>query len=106
MPGLKSEERATREGDAVKGNGEVGGAPEASGRHMSEPEGRGVAWTEERGTSDEGRRRVKRLGGERGNRVTAAAWTPPRSQVIAGYQPTATTMYCGLPTEMSEDCPA
>ncbi|HUZ52387.1 MAG TPA: branched-chain amino acid ABC transporter permease [Streptosporangiaceae bacterium] len=26
---------------------------------MSEPEGRGVAWTEERGTSDEGRRRLK-----------------------------------------------
>jgi len=25
---------------------------------MSEPEGRGVAWTEERGTSDEGRRRL------------------------------------------------
>jgi tRNA 2-thiouridine synthesizing protein A len=26
---------------------------------MSEPQGRGVAWTEERGTSDEGRRRLK-----------------------------------------------
>jgi quercetin dioxygenase-like cupin family protein len=26
---------------------------------MSEPEGRGAAWTEERGTSDEGRRRLK-----------------------------------------------
>src|SRR5712692_11442313 len=26
---------------------------------MSEPEGRGAAWTEERGTSDEGRRRPK-----------------------------------------------
>ncbi|HEX9536761.1 MAG TPA: hypothetical protein VGA04_01140 [Streptosporangiaceae bacterium] len=26
---------------------------------MSEPEGRGTAWTEERGTSDEGRRRLK-----------------------------------------------
>jgi hypothetical protein len=34
-------------------------APEASGRHMSELEGRGVAWTEERGTSDEGRRRLE-----------------------------------------------
>jgi hypothetical protein len=32
---------------------------------MSEPEGRGVAWTEERGTSDEGRRRLKRPAGER-----------------------------------------
>ncbi len=31
------------------------GAPQASGKH-SEPEGRGAAWTEERGTSDEGRR--------------------------------------------------
>ncbi len=27
--------------------------------YLSEPEGRGAAWTEERGTSDEGRRRVK-----------------------------------------------
>src|ERR1700742_1755033 len=26
--------------------------------------------------------------------------------VAGGYQPTATTMYCGLLTEMSEDCPA
>jgi hydrogenase expression/formation protein HypC len=26
---------------------------------MSEPKGRGAAWTEERGTSDEGRRRLK-----------------------------------------------
>jgi hypothetical protein len=26
---------------------------------MSELEGRGVAWTEERGTSDEGRRRLE-----------------------------------------------
>jgi hypothetical protein len=25
---------------------------------MSEPQGRGAAWTEERGTSDEGRRRL------------------------------------------------
>jgi hypothetical protein len=24
----------------------------------------------------------------------------------ANYQPTATTMYCGLLTEMSDDCPA
>ena len=27
--------------------------------YLSEPEGRGVAWTEERGTSDEGRRRLE-----------------------------------------------
>ncbi len=26
---------------------------------MNEPKGRGAAWTEERGTSDEGRRRLK-----------------------------------------------
>jgi hypothetical protein len=26
---------------------------------MSEPKGRGAAWTEERGTSDEGRRRLE-----------------------------------------------
>src|SRR5712691_5388261 len=34
---------------------------------MSEPEGRGAAWTEERGTSDEGRRRLtapRRLSGQ------------------------------------------
>jgi len=27
--------------------------------HAREPKGRGAAWTEERGTSDEGRRRLK-----------------------------------------------
>ena len=27
--------------------------------NLSEPEGRGAAWTDERGTSDEGRRRLK-----------------------------------------------
>ena len=27
--------------------------------HAREPTGRGAAWTEERGTSDEGRRRLK-----------------------------------------------
>ncbi len=32
LPGLRSEERATREGSAVKRDGEVGGAPEASGK--------------------------------------------------------------------------
>jgi hypothetical protein len=37
----------------------------AQGLTRSELEGRGVAWTEERGTSDEGRRRLKRPGGER-----------------------------------------
>jgi Stress responsive A/B Barrel Domain len=34
-------------------------APEASGEAQREPRGRGAAWTEERGTSDEGRRRLK-----------------------------------------------
>jgi hypothetical protein len=39
----------------VKGEGEAGGALQASGRHrMSEPEGRGAAWTEERATSEGG----------------------------------------------------
>src|SRR5216684_6081124 len=33
------------------------GAAWTEQRSVSEPEGRGVAWTEERGTSDEGRRR-------------------------------------------------
>ena len=42
-------------------------APEGRGvawteeRGTSEPEGRGGAWTEERGTSDEGRRRLQAL---------------------------------------------
>ena len=41
----------TREGGALE-------RPGASGRHrVSEPEGRGAAWTQQRGTSDEGRRR-------------------------------------------------
>ena len=41
----------------------------ATGRMSREPKGRGVAWTEERGTSDEGRRRLKaprRRAGETG----------------------------------------
>jgi len=33
--------------------------PETTADSTSEPEGRGAAWTEERGTSDEGRRRLK-----------------------------------------------
>src|SRR3984893_16020997 len=43
---------------------------------VSEPEGRGAAWTEERGTSDEGRRRLRaprrRAGDAAGRRVTMA----------------------------------
>jgi hypothetical protein len=42
----------------VKAEGEAGGAPQASQEHR-EPKGRGAAWTEERGTSDEGRWRLK-----------------------------------------------
>ncbi len=34
------------------------GAAWTEERGTSEPEGRGAAWTEERGTSDEGRRRL------------------------------------------------
>src|SRR5262249_8967471 len=45
----------------------------------SEPEGRGAAWTEERGTSDEGRRRLKaprrRAGGHSEPEGRGAAWT-------------------------------
>jgi len=45
---------------------------------MSEPEGRGAAWTEERGTSDEGRRRLKaprrRAEGRAKTRVLASAF--------------------------------
>ncbi len=37
----------------------AGGAPEPAGGSPPEPKGRGAAWTEERGTSDEGRRRLK-----------------------------------------------
>src|SRR5215467_11289672 len=46
----------------------------ARGGSLSEPEGRSAAWTEERGTSDEGRRRLKaRPASERGNAVSGAA---------------------------------
>jgi hypothetical protein len=38
--------------------------------------------------------------------VTAAASRRRGHEGITGYQPTATTMYCGVLTEMSEDCPA
>src|SRR5258707_15409325 len=37
---------------------------------MSEPKGRGAAWTEERGTSDEGRRRLKAPRRRAGNAAT------------------------------------
>ncbi|HEX9542513.1 MAG TPA: hypothetical protein VGA04_30680 [Streptosporangiaceae bacterium] len=40
---------------------------------MSEPPGRGAAWTEERGTSDEGRRRLKAPVGERETQRERAA---------------------------------
>jgi branched-chain amino acid transport system ATP-binding protein len=39
---------------------------------VSEPEGRGAAWTDERGTSEEGRRRLKRPAGERETPVSPA----------------------------------
>src|SRR5712692_1722002 len=44
---------------------------------MSELKGRGTAWTEERGTSDEGRRRLKAPRGRAGNTVSAALWRRP-----------------------------
>jgi len=56
-PGSASGEESQPQGEpdgkaAVEGTvGELPGA--------SEPKGRGVAWTEERGTSDEGRQRLK-----------------------------------------------
>src|SRR5260370_14785088 len=45
--------RRDRAGQGAAGGGEEG---RGGGLRMSEPKGRGVAWTEERGTSDEGRR--------------------------------------------------
>jgi hypothetical protein len=47
---------------------------------LSEPEGRGAAWTEERGTSDEGRRRLKAPRRRAGDAASepegrGAAWT-------------------------------
>src|SRR5260370_1846610 len=42
-------------------------------RSESEPEGRGAAWTEERGTSDEGRRCLKGAPMRAGNTVTGIA---------------------------------
>ncbi len=39
-PGLTGEERARKEGGANEGDGEVGGAPEASGRQSTSDEGR------------------------------------------------------------------
>src|SRR6516164_2849451 len=46
---------------------------------MTEPKGRGAVWTEERGTSDEGRRRLKAPRRRAGNtsRVSAALWRRP-----------------------------
>jgi tRNA 2-thiouridine synthesizing protein A len=59
---------------------------------MSEPQGRGVAWTEERGTSDEGRRRLKAPRRRAGSRADASpvpvteaerAPVPPPAPAIA-----------------------
>src|SRR4030088_765713 len=51
---------------------------------VSEPEGRGAAWTEERGTSDEGRRRLKAPRRRAGD--TAAADTGLQLRgIVAGY---------------------
>src|ERR1700680_2677452 len=54
-------------------------ASDAREGHMSEAEGRGAAWTEERGTSDEGRRRLqaprRRAGRQREPRGRGATWT-------------------------------
>src|SRR5712691_3187018 len=47
-----------------------GGPVGLKGGPMSEPQGRGVAWTEERGTSDEGRRRLKAPRRRAGDTVT------------------------------------
>src|SRR5713226_3361950 len=55
------------------------GAAWTEEQHMSEPKGRGVAWTEERGTSDEGRRRLqapRRRAGEYGTASRRGAVSP------------------------------
>src|SRR6516165_4315633 len=46
---------------------------------MTEPKGRGAVWTKERGTSDEGRRRLKAPRRRAGNtsRVSAGLWRRP-----------------------------
>ena len=46
---------------------------------MSEPEGRGVAWTEERGTSDEGRRCLEAPRRRAGGTALHAEWTKLRT---------------------------
>jgi transcriptional regulator with XRE-family HTH domain len=66
-----------------------GSAARGAPRGPREPEGRGVAWTEERGTSDEGRQRLKSApeasGGEhseRGKRPELAAFLRSRRERI------------------------
>ena len=46
---------------------------------MSEPKGRGDAWTEERGTSDEGRRRLEGAPEASGRRSTSDKGPPPQA---------------------------
>jgi len=57
---------------------------------MSEPEGRGVAWTEERGTSDEGRRRSEggkgRRAGPRRRAGDAVSHRSDANPAPAGYR--------------------
>src|SRR5712671_4880871 len=51
-------------------------APRRRAGNTSEPEGRGVAWPEERGTSDEGRRRLKAPLRRAGGTVISAQAVP------------------------------
>ena len=52
---------------------------------MSEPKGRGVAWTEERGTSDEGRRCLKAARRRAGDRAVTFAMRASGMVVIQMY---------------------
>jgi NADPH-dependent glutamate synthase beta subunit-like oxidoreductase len=79
---------------------------------MSEPEGRGVAWTEERGTSDEGRRRPKaprrRAGDREGGPVRDIAPLPDllHGAARAGPVRARRPVYLDLLPPCNAGCPA
>jgi methylmalonyl-CoA mutase cobalamin-binding domain/chain len=57
---------------------------------MSEPKGRGAAWTEERGTSDEGRRRLeapRRRAGDTASEDSSALLSQLYDQTLVGNKP-------------------
>ena len=59
---------------------------------MSEPKGRGAAWTEERGTSDEGRQRLKSAPEASGGRIDIDGFRTRRATCLLAPNPSPMTL--------------